>query len=259
MRAAKLRGVVMPLHDWTDDRGWDSVHQLWINSLLFWLQERLPAGYRAYLGSVPGLTVAAEPGRPDIGIRDWQSPQPEAAAPGSAVLVEPPQPDFQTVALLNAEQQAAIHILFQGRLIAAIELVSPRNKDRPTSREFYRNRYLAYLWSGVHLMLVDVHRRPLGFSFVEAMAAEMQCRLPLGLPPHAVSWNVGGTTPEGGQFLDGWYRSLEVGQPLPTLPLSLTAGRSLLIDLEATYAEATRASLFGMTISRAVMASPGAG
>ena len=43
----------MPLHDWTDDRGWDSVQQLWINALLFWLQDRLPVGYRAYLGSVP--------------------------------------------------------------------------------------------------------------------------------------------------------------------------------------------------------------
>ena len=32
----------MPLHDWSDDRGWDSVHPLWINALLFWAQERLP-------------------------------------------------------------------------------------------------------------------------------------------------------------------------------------------------------------------------
>jgi len=50
---------------------------------------------------------------------------------------------------------------------------------------------------------------------------------------------VGGPTPEGGQFLDGWYRSLAVGEPLPILPLALTAERSLLIDLERTYSEAT--------------------
>ena len=30
-----------------------------------------------------------------------------------------------------------------------------------------------------------------------------------------------------------------VGEPLPTLPLALTAEQSLLIDLEHTYAEAT--------------------
>jgi hypothetical protein len=230
----------MPLHDWDDDRGWDSIHQLWINALLFWVQDRLPAGYRAYLGSVPGLSIATEPGRPDRGVRTWQPPQEGTAAAGSEALVEGPQPDFRAVALLRAEPPAAVHIFRQGQLVAALELVSPRNKDRPSAREFYRNRYLGYLWSGVHLMLVDVHRRPLGFSFVEAMAGEVQCQFPVGLPPHAVSWNVGGPTPEGGQFLDGWYKSLAVGEPLPTLPLALTADRSLLIDLDHTYTEATR-------------------
>lgn len=204
--------------------------------MLFWLQDRLPAGYPAYLGSVPGLTIAADSRRPDLGVRAWTPPEAETAG----TLVEGPQPDFQTVALLRPEPFAAIHVFFQGRLIAAVELVSPRNKDRPSSREFYRNRYLGYIWSGVHLLLVDVHRRPLGFSFAEDMAAEMQCRFPTGLPPHAVSWNVGGLTPEGGQFLDGWYRALEVGQPLPAVPLALTSTRSLPIDLEATYTEASR-------------------
>ncbi len=227
----------MPLHDWTDDRGWDSVHQLWINALLFWAQERLPPGYRAYLGSVPGLSIGTETGRPDLGVRTWQT-QGEEAAPPEA-LVAAPEPDFKTVALLRPEPRAAVHVFRQGQLVAAIELVSPRNKDRPSSREFYRNRYLSYLWSDVHLMLIDVHRRPLGFSFVEAMAAEVQCQFPVGLPPHVVSWYTGGPTPEGGQFLDGWYRSLAVGEPLPTLPLALTAEQTLMIDLERTYTEAT--------------------
>jgi hypothetical protein len=229
----------MPLHDWNDDRGWDSVHQLWINALLFWLQDRLPPGYRAYLGSVPGLSIGAESGRPDLGVRSWQ-PQGEQIATPSDALVEAPEPDFKAVALLHPEPRPAVHVFLQGQLIAGIELVSPRNKDRPSSREFYRNRYLSYLWSGIHLMLIDVHRRPLGFSFVEAMAAEVECQFPVGLPPHAVSWNVGGLTPEGRQFLDGWYRALTVGQPLPTLPLALTAQKTILIELERTYSEATR-------------------
>lgn len=42
----------MPLHDWTDRRGWDGVHHLWITELLRWVKPRLPTGYRAYrLGS----------------------------------------------------------------------------------------------------------------------------------------------------------------------------------------------------------------
>lgn len=230
----------MPLHDWTDDRGWDSVHQLWINSLLFWLQDHLPSGYRAYLGSAPGLTIAADAGRLGVAVRAWPSNASDAPQRPNGSLVQGPEPDFQSVALLYPEPQAAVHVVLRGQLIAAIELVSPRDKDRPTSREFYRNRYLGYLWSGVHLMLIDVHRRPSGFSFVEAMAAELHCKLPVGLPPHVVSWNVGGPTPEGGQFLDGWYRQLSVGQPLPSVPLALTPEGSLPIDLESTYGEASR-------------------
>jgi Protein of unknown function (DUF4058) len=172
----------MPLHDWSDDRGWDSVHQLWINALLFWAQDRLPAGFRAYLGSVPGLSIGAEPGRSDFGVRTWQSAVEQKAAPSETLMVAP-QPDFKTVALLHPEPRPAVHIFRQGQLVAAIELVSPRNKDRPSSREFYRNRYLSYLWSSVHLMLIDVHRRPLGFSFIEAMAAEVECQFPAGFPP----------------------------------------------------------------------------
>ncbi len=229
----------MPLHDWTDDRGWDSVHQLWINALLYWLQDRLPAGYRAYLGSVPGLSIGTESGRPDIGVRSAPADGAATAGQSCGALVDAPQPDFHAIATLPSEPAAAVHVFYHGQLVAAMELVSPRNKDRPAAREFYRNRYLGYLWSGVHLLLVDVHRRPLGFSFIEAMAGEMQCRFPTGFPPHAVSWNAGGRTPEGGQFLDGWYRALVVGAPVPAIPLALT-DRWLLIDLEQTYTEAAR-------------------
>src|SRR2546423_224391 len=117
----------MALHDWSDDRGWDSVHQLWINALLYWLQDHLPAGYRAFLGSVPGLSIASEPGRPDLGIRAWQAPGSEPEPAQTDAHDRRPEPDFQAVALLHPEPPAAVHVYFKGRLLAAIELVSLRN------------------------------------------------------------------------------------------------------------------------------------
>ncbi len=226
----------MPLHDWSDDRGWDSVHQLWIVHLLFWLRERLPAGYRAYLGSVPGLTIETEAGRPDVGVRPWR---PEAKPPESpGVVAEVSAPDYRGVAGFTRDPQLAVHVVRQGQLIAAIELVSPRNKDRPAAREHYTSRYLGYIWDGVHLLLVDVHRRPLGFSFADAVAAELHYPQPACPAPHAISWNVGGPSSEGGRFLDTWYRPLTVGQPLPALPLALTAEQAVTVDLEQTYAQA---------------------
>jgi len=45
----------MPLHDWTDERGWDSVHPFWLAYLVEWIQPRLPEGYKAFLGGVAAL------------------------------------------------------------------------------------------------------------------------------------------------------------------------------------------------------------
>src|ERR1700693_791810 len=66
-----LEGQAMPLHDWTDERGWDSVHPLWLTYLLEYVQERLPEGYKAFLGGVPSLTVDSGRGKPDVSVRQW--------------------------------------------------------------------------------------------------------------------------------------------------------------------------------------------
>jgi hypothetical protein len=226
----------MPLHDWSDDRGWDSVHHYWITYLALWLKPRLPAGFRAYLGSVPGLTIEAEAGRPDLGVRQWQPVATLPASPG--VAAEVAAPDYRGVATVTRDPQLAVQVVRHGQLIAAIELVSPRNKDRPAAREHYTQRYLGYLWDGVHLLLVDVHRRPVGFSFADAVAAELHYAQPACPAPHAISWNVGGPLPEGGRLLDTWQRPLKVGEPLPALPLALTGEQAINVDLEMTYTQA---------------------
>jgi hypothetical protein len=47
----------MPLHDWTDERGWVSVHPIWMTYFVEWVRPRLPDGYRAFIGGVPALTI----------------------------------------------------------------------------------------------------------------------------------------------------------------------------------------------------------
>ena len=42
------------------------------------------------------------------------------------------------------------------RLVAAVELVSPRNKDRPESRSAFAAKSAAYLYRGVGLVTLDV-------------------------------------------------------------------------------------------------------
>jgi hypothetical protein len=102
----------MPLHDWKDERGWDGVHLLWLAQLLDWIQPRLPPGFRAYVGSVPALTLEASNGKPDVTVRGWQSPPSDAAPQSSAALV----PDRETVATFTLDPQRAIHVDWHGQL-----------------------------------------------------------------------------------------------------------------------------------------------
>jgi hypothetical protein len=226
----------MPLHDWRDDRGWDSVHIVWLAQLLDWVQPRLPAGYRAYLGSVPALTVDVPNGRPDMSVRQWPAEEPApAAAPATSADIEPEE----QVATFTLDPHRALHIDLHGLLIAALEIISPRNKDRPSARERYLGRYAGYLRQQVHLLLIDVLPRPSGFSFPDALAANLGLNQPSCPPPCVASYRVGDPVPEG-TVLGVWRRALQVGHPLPTAPLYLSATHQVAIDLDYTYQEAAR-------------------
>ena len=230
----------MPLHDWTDERGWDSVHPVWLTYLLEHVQDRLPDGYKAFLGGVPSLTVDSGHGKPDVSVRQW-GPEPIAeTVPSSTGVLEP---DLEaSVAFLLAPQRA-VHVDFHGQLIAALELVSPRNKDRADAKETYSNRYLGYLRLGVHLLLVDVLPRPKGYSFSDAITNGLGLELPPLPSPFAAAYRVGELIPVGddmGSLMGLWRRPLRIGQPLPRLPLPLSVHRAVEIDLEQTYQRATK-------------------
>ncbi len=128
----------MPLHDWTDRSGWEGMHMFWMTEIARALRATLPAGYRAVIGSSPLVAIGVAPVKPDV-----------------------------EVVVATLEEDATVLVEREGRLVAAVELISPRNKDRPAAREQYAGRYLNYLRGGVHLLLVDVHRRPLDFSFAQ--------------------------------------------------------------------------------------------
>jgi hypothetical protein len=120
-----------------------------------------------------------------------------------------------------------------------MEIVSLRDKDRPTSRERYLGRYLSYIHRGIHLLLIDVLPRPREFSFAEAIEVSVELPRPVCLSPFAVSYRVGEPVPEG-TILGVWRRAIQVGAQLPTLPLALGSSLDVPIDLEYTYSQSAR-------------------
>ncbi len=234
----------MPLHDWRDERGWDGVHLLWLAQLLDWVQPRLPAGFRAYVGSVPALTLETGNGKPDVTVRGWRGPTADPIPALGLALA----PDRETVAAFTPDALRALHVDWHGQLIAAIELVSPRNKDRLDSKVRYARRYLGYLRQGVHLMLVDVFAQPAGFSFADAISDDLGLGEAPTPPPFAISYRVGAQVPNGdamGTQVAVWCRTMEAGQRLSELPLSLDEDAAVVIDLETTYHEAAKRVYMG--------------
>jgi hypothetical protein len=227
----------MPLHDWKDDRGWNGVHHIWLAELLRWVQPRLPPNYRAYVGSVPALSIDTPNGRPDLRVRQWNDPpiKPEMSSASTTAIA----PDNESVARFTYDPERAVHIDFHGQLIAAIEIVSPRNKDRPDSRDRYLRRYAGYVRQEVHLLLVDVLPRPANFSFADELGIDLGFAQEPCPAPYAVSYRAGEPVPDG-TILAYWRRLLTVARPLPTIPLALNVYQQVDIDLEHTYSEAAR-------------------
>jgi hypothetical protein len=222
----------MPLHDWTDRPGWEGLHIFWMTEIARGLRADLPPGYRAVIGASPLVAVGAAAVKPDVAVTNGPAHPPPDASPAVA-----PEPDVE-VAVATLEADTSVQVERDGRLVAVVELVSPRNKDRPSAREQYAARYLSYLRGGVHLLLVDVHRRPLGFSFPQLIATSLEHELPAPPAPSAVSYRVGPPAATGGRMLAVWQHPLAIGEPLPRMPLALTADEAVMVDLESTYARA---------------------
>ena len=212
---------------------------MWITELLRWIKPRLPEGYRAYIGSAPVLAIGPPPKSPDVVVRKWSleegdSPGPNQPKDQEGALEKPDE----EVAVATLDPGKALYVEIHGRLVAAVELVSPRNKDRPIARDTYTTRNAGYLLEGVHLLLVDVHPRPVNFSFADRIAQELQMRQPALPPPMAVSYRVGEPAATGGRILAIWRRPMTVNAPLPSALLPLTVEVAIPIDLEQTYGRA---------------------
>jgi hypothetical protein len=128
-------------------------------------------------------------------------------------------------------------------LVAAIELVSPRNKDRPEARQAFTAKCLAYLTRGIGLIVVDIVTNRLANLHNELMAMLGRGEpflLSPSVPTYAVAYRPS-RQPSGDQ-IELWPRSLPLGQPLPVLPLALRNAETVPVDLHATYSEARERS-----------------
>ena len=125
--------------------------------------------------------------------------------------------------------------------MAAIELISPGNKDRAEQRRAFATKCASYLYQGVSLIVIDIvtnRTANLHNELLQIMGSDPQARLPDNARLYAAAYRP--VQREGRDEIDVWPEIFEVGSVLPTLPLRLTGDWFVPVDFESTYQEACR-------------------
>jgi len=125
------------------------------------------------------------------------------------------------------------------RLVAVIELVSPRNKDRPDARRAFAAKCAAYLQRGIGIVTADTvttRQANMHNELVTLMQWEDRLQMPDEVWLAAMAYRP--ARRGGANEIDIWPVPLTIGGPLPVLPLALLGTRAVPLDLEETYTEA---------------------
>ncbi len=207
----------MPLRDHfrppvADTSSWEELHGGWPMVIVQHLRTTLPPGFTA------GPKVHAG-GQVEIDVATY-----EQAAPG------------------DDEYEVRVYDARRGRhLVAAIEIVSPANKDRIEKRNAFIGKCAALLRNGVAVSISDVVTTRRFNLYAELMAF-------VGHPdptmtveaPHLYAATCRWVRRGPPALLESWSHALAVGQPLPKLPLWLADALVVPLDLEQSYEQACR-------------------
>jgi hypothetical protein len=221
-----------PLHG---PRRWEGFHHAWATFIAAQLnQDVLPPDYFAEseisLGPELEIDVATmehagpERGRKGVATAVWVPPRPKIAV----------KVDF---ARLDSYEIRVYQDLGGAELRAAVELVSPANKDRAGSRLTFAAKCAGYLKHGIGLVIVDVvtarmanlHKELIKVLEVKSRRAAWQSSTGL----YGIAYRTLSTCK--GPRVEAWPETLALGHPLPTLPLWLAPDLCVPLRLEESY------------------------
>jgi hypothetical protein len=210
------------------------------------LAPRLPAGFvaepRVHLGDFYEIDICT--------FEQYEEGEPIAASAresngGVATATQAPPAPTLTIDAEFPEQYAYEVLIFdlerERQLVAAVEIVSPANKDRPESRQLFVAKCFNLLKKDVCVSIVDLVTIR-GFNlYTELLTLLHRSDPAFGPTPPPIYAVTCRKRQEGRQTkLDTWSCPLAVGKPLPTLPVWLSETQTVTLDLEASYEETCR-------------------
>jgi hypothetical protein len=242
----------MPLRDRfrpsiDERRSWEGFHGAWPTMMVMALNKKLPTNYvaepRVHLGAYYEIDVASLEEEP----AGLASSRGDKGGVATAVWA-PPEPTLTIATDLPGQYEYEVRVYDmtdQRHLVAAVELVSPANKDRPENRRLFVSKCAELLRQQVSVTIVDVVtlRRANLYSDLLEPIGQPDPSLgpePPGIYAAACRWRSVIVPPREFSRLEAWAHRLAVGQPLPTLPLWLSEDLAVPLELEASYEETCR-------------------
>jgi hypothetical protein len=226
----------------SERRPWESFHATWCGALADHLNsDILPPGYIALEQVNPGAAIEI-----DVDTYAEEAGASGEGTGGTATLPRtvwtPAAPPLVCPADFPERFTIEIHSTEGGRtLVAAVELVSPGNKDRAGKRRLFAAKCATYLARGVGLVILDTvtsRHGNLHNELIHLLDLDDKLLTPDPAALYTVAYRpLGGA---GGDRVELWPMPLAVGQALPRVPLSLAADLCVAVDLEAAYLDACR-------------------
>jgi hypothetical protein len=236
----------MPLRDHfrpplDDMRHWEGFHATWPVMVVALLRRKLPQRYfaepRVHSGSSAEIDVATFVDESEGG---------SAAGAGNdngggvaTAVWAPPRPTLTVATDLPAQDAYEVLVYDEKRrcrLVAAVEIVSPANKDRPDHRRAFVAKCAGLLREGVSVVIVDVvtTRTPnLYGELLEHIGHSDPALAPEPPPLYVAACRVTKRADEW--LLETWTQTLALGRPLPTAPLWLADNLAVPLELEESY------------------------
>ncbi len=150
----------------------------------------------------------------------------------------PPRPTLAVVTDLPAQDVYEVRVYDEKRhcrLVAAIEIVSPANKDRPEHRRAFVAKCAALLRERVSVVIVDVVTTRTHNLYGELLDLIGQSDPSLSPEPPLYAAACRLTKRENDWLLETSAQSLGLGSKLPTVPLWLADDLAVPLELDESY------------------------
>ncbi|MFQ6040400.1 MAG: DUF4058 family protein [Candidatus Poribacteria bacterium] len=228
----------MPILDHSNKKlraDFDSFHSSWMVHIADHLNEILPRRFVA--------RARAKIGVREVDVRTDELLTEEEKTQFS--LYQPPQPSSPGIkATFPTELEVFVKYIEreEERTVGVIEIVSPRNKDRPQARDTFVAKCSNLLSEGISLIIIDILPVPsfnlhnqllLALEGTEGYLKEDKDR-PLYCTAYRQTFIF---EEEEAPAIDCWAHALKVSDTLPELPLFITSECAVPVDLEKTYME----------------------